>query len=418
LSIEQTFRPLAAIACGGTGGHLFPGLAVGEQLLSRGCDVTLLISPKEVDQQAVQNLRDMTVVTLPAVGMGRGRLGEFLASMVKSHRAARALFRQRPPHAVLAMGGFTSAPPVLAGRSCGAATFLHESNAIPGRANRWLAHVVTQAFVGFPATAGRLHHHNILCTGTPVRPQFQPADTGACRMSLGLDARRPVLLVMGGSQGATAINDLVLAALPALADALPDLQFIHLAGPADASKVQAAYMQRGIRAVVRPFLTEMELALGAATTAISRSGGSSLAEFATMRVPALLVPYPAAADNHQFHNAQSFVETGAAFLLEQCTATAEQLVSLVRRLVADAALRASMAAALERWDVPHAAGLIAERIVATVEALSRGAWRRPSLARHDEVESLRQPRSHRNVAFRPLGVNLAAHPCAAMPVDH
>ena len=417
MSIEQTFRPLAAIACGGTGGHLFPGLAVGEQLLSRGCDVTLLISPKEVDQQAVQSLRDMTAVTLPAVGLMHGRLGEFLSSMAKSYRAARALFRQRPPHAVLAMGGFTSAPPILAGRSCGASTFLHESNAIPGRANRWLAHVVTQAFVGFPAAASRLHHHNILSTGTPVRPQFQPVDTGACRMSLGLESRRPVLLVMGGSQGAAAINDLLLAALPALAAALPDLQFIHLAGPGDASKVQAAYAHRGIRAVVRPFLTEMELALGAATAAVSRCGGSSLAEFAAMRVPALLVPFPAAADNHQFHNAQNFVEIGAAFLLEQRAATAEQLTSLVQRLVTDVLLRASMAVALERWDVPHAAGLVAERIVATVEALSHGAWRRPSPARHDEIESLRQPRSHRNVAFRPLTVNLAAHPCAAMPVD-
>jgi len=418
LSFEKTFRPLAAIACGGTGGHLFPGLAVGEQLLARGCDVTLLISPKEVDQQAVQSLRDMTVVTLPAVGLARGKLVEFFFGLVKSHRAARKLFRQRPPHAVLAMGGFTSAPPILAGWSCGAATFLHESNAIPGRANRWLAHVVTQAFVGFPAAAARLHHHNILCTGTPVRPQFQPADTGACRMSLGLDARRPVLLVMGGSQGATAINDLVLAALSALATAVPDLQFIHLAGPTDADRMQAAYAQRGARSVVRPFLTEMELALGAATAAISRSGGSSLAEFAAMRVPAVLVPFPAAADNHQFHNAQSFVETGAAFLLEQRVATAEQLASLVHRLVTDAALRTSMAAALQRWDAPHAAGLIAERIVATVEALSHGAWRRPSHAGHDEVESLRKPRSHRNVAFRPLAVSVAALPCAAGAVDH
>ena len=417
MSTEKSFRPLAAIACGGTGGHLFPGLAVGEQLLTRGCDVTLLISPKEVDQQAVQSLREMNVVTLPAVGRTRGKLGEFLSGFVKSLRAARKQFRQRPPHAVLAMGGFTSAPPILAGRSCGAATFIHESNAIPGRANRWLAHFVMQAFVGFPAAASRLHHHNILCTGTPVRPQFQPADTGACRMSLGLDARRPVLLVMGGSQGATAINDLVLAALPALAAAQPDLQFIHLAGPADAEKVHTAYAQRGARAVVRPFLTEMELALGAATAAISRSGGSSLAEFAAMRVPAVLIPYAAAADNHQLHNAQSFLETGAAFLLEQRAASAEQLASLVQRLITDTALRASMAAALEGWDVPHAAGLIAERIVATVEALSRGAWRRPSYPRHDQVESLRKPRSHRNVAFRPLGVNLAAHPCAAVPVN-
>src|SRR6185436_6179465 len=134
-------------------------------------------------------------------------------------------------------------------KACGAATFLHESNVIPGRANRWLAHVVPQAFVGFSAAAGRLHHHNILSTGTPVRPQFQSSDTGACRMSLGLDAGRPVLLVMGGSQGASGINDLVIAALPEMTAILPALQYLHLSGPKDAEKVKAAYDRHGCRAV-------------------------------------------------------------------------------------------------------------------------------------------------------------------------
>src|SRR6185436_14325843 len=128
--------PLVAIACGGTGGHLFPGVAVAEQLLLRGCDVTLLVSPKEVDQQAVKNALGMEIATLPAVGMTRGHLGAFFAGFWKSYRAARALFSPRPPQAVLAMGGFTSAPPVLAGKACGATTFLHESNTIPGKANR------------------------------------------------------------------------------------------------------------------------------------------------------------------------------------------------------------------------------------------------------------------------------------------
>ena len=376
------FRPLVAIACGGTGGHLFPGLAVGEQLLQRGSDVTLLISPKEVDQQAVRNQREMTVVTLPAVGMTRGQLGRFVSGFARSYRAAKKLFRERPPQAVLAMGGFTSAPPVLAGKSSGAATFLHESNVIPGRANRWLAHVVTQAFVGFPAAAARLHHPNIFSTGTPVRPQIQPSDPGACRLSLGLDARRPVLLVVGGSQGASGINNLVVEALPQLAAALPALQFFHLAGPNDTELVRAAYAQHGCRAVVRPFLTEMELALGAASAAVSRSGASSLAEFAAMRLPVLLVPYPAAVDNHQFHNAQNFAGTGAALLLEQHAATVGRLVQCVQRIVQDDAASSAMRAALERWDAPHAAEQIAEKILATVEALSPGGGRRPMSTPH------------------------------------
>jgi UDP-N-acetylglucosamine--N-acetylmuramyl-(pentapeptide) pyrophosphoryl-undecaprenol N-acetylglucosamine transferase len=381
---------LVAIACGGTGGHLFPGLAVGEQLLERGCDVTLLISPKEVDQQAVRSVRDMNVETLPAVAYGRGQLARFLSGFVQSYRAARQLFRNRPPQAVLAMGGFTSAPPVLAGRAAGAATFLHESNTIPGKANRWLAHVVTQAFVGFPGAAARLHHPDILHTGTPVRPQFQPGDAGAARMALGLDARRPVLLVMGGSQGASGVNDLVLSALPALATARPDLQYLHLTGPADVDKVQQAYARLGLRAVVRPFLSEMELALGAATVAVSRAGASSLAELAVMRLPAVLIPYPAAADDHQRHNAEAFAADGAALVLGQRSASGADLAAQVGRLVTDDAARAAMARALERWDVPDAAARIAERIVCTMEALGGGCWQAPrSASREAGAERLR-----------------------------
>ena len=150
-------KPLVAIACGGTGGHLFPGLAVANQLLIRGCEVLALVSPKEVDQQSVKTALGIRVATLPAVGMTRRNLPAFVAGLWKSYRASRRLFRDRPPQAVLAMGGFTCAPPVLAGRACGAATFLHESNTIPGKANRWLAHFVDQAFIGFSVAAGRLH---------------------------------------------------------------------------------------------------------------------------------------------------------------------------------------------------------------------------------------------------------------------
>jgi UDP-N-acetylglucosamine--N-acetylmuramyl-(pentapeptide) pyrophosphoryl-undecaprenol N-acetylglucosamine transferase len=368
-------KPLVAIACGGTGGHLFPGLAVGEQLQIRGCDVTLLISPKEVDQQSVKSALGMKVATLPAVGMTRGKLGAFFVGFWKSYRAARRLFAERSPQAVLAMGGFTSAPPVLAGKAGGAATFLHESNTIPGRANRWLAHVVTQAFVGFPAAASRLHHTNVLHTGTPVRPQFEPAAPSSCRLAMGLEADRPTLLVMGGSQGASGVNDLALQALPALLRAKPGAQFIHLTGPGDVEKVQAKYAQHNAKAIVRPFLSEMELAMGAATVAVSRAGASSLAELAAMRLPAILIPYPVAADNHQYYNARAFVEAGAALMLEQHDATGEKLAPLVLSLLDDTPSHTAMAKALEQWHAPHAAELIADRMLALVEATSHGRWK-------------------------------------------
>ena len=136
---QKLERPLIAIACGGTGGHLFPGLAVAERLIQRRAEVMLLVSPKEVDQQAVKTASGVQIATLPAVGLIRGSRIAFARGLIRSFRAARALFKQEKPRAVVAMGGFTSAPPILAGRLMGFPTFLHESNTIPGRANRWLS---------------------------------------------------------------------------------------------------------------------------------------------------------------------------------------------------------------------------------------------------------------------------------------
>jgi UDP-N-acetylglucosamine--N-acetylmuramyl-(pentapeptide) pyrophosphoryl-undecaprenol N-acetylglucosamine transferase len=352
-----------AIACGGTGGHLFPGLAVAEQLVQRGCELMLLISAKEVDQRGVKGVAGMEIVTLPAVGLKRGGELAFVRGFIQSYRAAARLFKSRPPQAALAMGGFTSAPPILAARRAGARTFLHESNSIPGRANRWLSRVVQRAFVGFPSAGGRLRNRKVTVTGTPVRAGFHVREAAACRLRLGLDPARPVLLVMGGSQGASGINDLLLRALPLVAGRAPELQWFHLTGSSDAQKVRQAYAASKLKAVVHPFFDDMELALGAATAAVCRAGASSLAELAAMRVPAVLVPYPAATDNHQFYNARAFEATGAACLLEQKSATPETLAQLLCDLIEKPAVHERMRSALAQWHAPHAAEQIAEAML-------------------------------------------------------
>jgi len=380
--------PFVAIACGGTGGHLFPGLAVAGELKKLGSRTALLISPKDIDQQAVKGAVDWEIFTLPAVGLQNRNYFSFASSFVKALFAARNIFRRCPPDAVLAMGGFTSAPPVLAAKGLGAKTFLHESNTIPGRANRFLARFVNEAFVGFPEAAARLKTRKVTATGTPVRPEFDfeksapgtrhPAIEN-CRAALGLDPHRPTILVMGGSQGASGINEIMLATLPHLqergqlasqfrpvvehAHKLSALQFIHLTGTNDFEKVKAAYADRGIKAVVQPFLAEMDLAMGATTVAVSRAGASSLAEIAAVRLPSLLIPFPAAADNHQFHNARAFETAGAARLLEQKDATPEGVATLLRELVENETARASMQTALARRHAPRAAEEIAENIL-------------------------------------------------------
>jgi len=358
--------PHVAIACGGTGGHLFPGVAVAEQLVARGCEVSLLISPKEVDQQAVKSARGVKVLTLPAVALQHGSRLAFAFGFWKSLRAAKKLFRENPPHAVLAMGGFTSAPPILAARSAGAKTFLHESNTIPGRANRWLARRVDQAFVGFPQAAARLHARETTVTGTPVRAEFRPRDRAGSRAALKLDPAKPVVLVMGGSQGASGINDLIIAALPQFAARAPECQWLHLAGSYDLEKVKRAYASHGMTAQVHAFLSEMDLALGAANVAVSRAGASSLAEIAAVRVPSVLMPFPQAADDHQLHNAKAFAETGAALLLEQRTATPEKTVSLIGELLENPTAHKKIQTALVQWHVPKAAEQIAETLLAAL----------------------------------------------------
>ncbi len=366
MSSPAAKSPFVAIACGGTGGHLFPGLAVAEQLKKRGCTVALLISPKDVDQQAVKSAVGMEIFTLPAVALQNRNYFSFGRSFWQSWRAAKKIFQARPPQAVLAMGGFTSAPPILAGNAFGAKTFLHESNTIPGRANRFLSRFVNEAFVGFPESGSRLKARKITTTGTPVRVQFTQSAirNSQFAIALGLDPNRATILVMGGSQGANGLNEMILSALPLLAQ--KNWQWLHLTGTNDFEKVKAAYSARGIKAVVKPFLAEMDLALGAATASVSRSGASSLAEFAAMLLPSLLVPYPAAADNHQFVNASAFEKTGAAKLLEQKNATPEKVAAILTGLVEDEPARAKMQSALAQWHTPAAAEQIAGIILDAV----------------------------------------------------
>jgi len=367
---QAASKALIAIACGGTGGHLFPGIAVGEKLLQRGCEILLLVSEKEIDQQAIKSAQGMRIASLPAVGLQAGQFGRFLTGFAKSFIAVRRIFSKRPPRSVIGMGGFACAPPIIAGKLFRAHTFLHESNSVPGKANRWLAPLVDQVFVGFPQAANRMQNRQVLVTGTPLRPQFEPTDPEPCRLALGLDPNRPVLLVMGGSQGASAINGLVFEALPELKRATPQLQFLHLAGPNDEEKARAQYAAQNLKAVVRTFLTEMELALGAATIAVSRAGASSLAELAAMQVPAILIPYPTAADNHQFYNAHAFASAGAAIRLEQAEATGEKLAWLIIRLLQDPSKCSDMKTAVRGWHTSNAATLIAEQILSSINLKS------------------------------------------------
>jgi UDP-N-acetylglucosamine--N-acetylmuramyl-(pentapeptide) pyrophosphoryl-undecaprenol N-acetylglucosamine transferase len=321
-----------------------------------------MISRKEVDQQAVRSVTGMEIVQLPAIGLNRGGFAGFVWRCWQSYRLARGYFRRESPAFVLAMGGFTSAPAVLAGKRSGARTFLHESNSIPGSANRWLARWVDGAFVYFPGAAQQLRARKVEVAGMPVRAEIlRPVGAGEARVALGLAPESPVLLVMGGSQGAPKVNDLVLQAAPKMRQAVPDLQFVHLTSPADAPPVRQAYQALQARALVPGFCNDMGTALAAADVAVSRAGASSLAELAARQLPAVLIPYPSAADNHQYYNARALAEVGAARMLDQ--SDAGQLAAEVLDLLRDAPKRAAMRQALSGWRSPGAAAEIAEKIL-------------------------------------------------------
>jgi UDP-N-acetylglucosamine--N-acetylmuramyl-(pentapeptide) pyrophosphoryl-undecaprenol N-acetylglucosamine transferase len=224
---------------------------------------------------------------------------------------------------------------------------------------------VDAAFIGFPEAAARLKTKNAIVTGTPVRPQFQVGDVGKKRLALGLNPNLPVVLVVGGSQGARGLNDLILSELPLLAQ--KKWQWLHLTGAADFEKVQAAYVKLGLKAVVKPFLAEMDLALGAATACVSRAGASSLAEIAAMRLPSVLVPLPTSADNHQFYNAAAFEKSGAAKLLDQKNSPPEKVAAVILELMENETVRSQIQTALAQWHAPNAAAEIAEKILAAIQ---------------------------------------------------
>lgn len=354
------------IACGGTGGHLFPGIAVAEALRRKGHAVLLLISEKEIDALAAKGHGDLEFRRLPAVGMGRLlslKTLKFLMTSWSGYRQCRSIVREFRANAVLGMGGFTSTPPIVAGRRLGCRTFIHESNAIPGKANRLTARFCDVVLLGVEDCAAHFPARETRIVGTPVRTTLrEPVDRAAALREFGLAAGRRTLLIMGGSQGARNVNRLVGEALRDLDAEL--FQVIHITGPADHAEVTAAYRDNGVAltAAIVPFLHAMHHAYALADLAISRSGASSLAELAFFGVPSIVIPYPFAAEDHQRRNAEGFSRRGAAVLLDEKGLTGAALGKTVRDLFSERGRLETMSANASRLAVKDAAEKICEVI--------------------------------------------------------
>src|SRR6476659_7214959 len=353
----------AVIACGGTGGHLFPGIAVAEVLQNRGHAVMLLVSEKYIDAVALSGRTNFLVEKLPTVGLPSPfspALFGFTRRFVESLSLCRSIYRKFNPQVVLGMGGFTSTAPVLAGRFRGIATFIHESNAVPGKANRWTARVVNAVMLGFKECAPFFPKTRTEVTGTPVRTELVRLDRADSRRKLGLREDLPTLLVMGGSQGARGINQALIKALPFL-QGVP-LQVIHLSGARDERLVSDNYRRENVPAYVAAFHHQMEEVYSAADLVVARAGAASLAEFDGFSLPGILIPFPYAADDHQTRNAEIYARADAAILLKQSDLSGELLARNIRELVENPQRLQQMAANCARLASKDAAGRVANTI--------------------------------------------------------
>ena len=291
------------VACGGTGGHVFPGLAVANELKKRGHDVEVWFSGRAIESATHSEWEG------PRFSTGARQLSfKNLPSMVLSFFRCLRAMKKRKPDALLAMGSYSSLPPVLAARLCDVPIVLHEANAVPGKAVELLSHVAQVVATSFEETARWLPGRKTVKTGLPVResllnqPRLDEVPEGVF-----------TLFITGGSQGARRVNKLTAQAVCLLKqDGIEDFFVIHQTGVADEASIRALYEQHQIPSRVSAFLTDMGRAYSTADLVICRAGASTCFELCLLGKPALLIPLPSAVRNHQHLNAEALVKCGGA----------------------------------------------------------------------------------------------------------
>ena len=341
------------LAGGGTGGHVIPALAIAERLRSEyGTEVLFIGTARGIETRLVPaagyNLRLVQVGALKNVSaLTRLKTGIALPRAILESWRMLSEYRAQ---AVIGVGGYASGPAMLAASLSSIPTLAFEPNVVPGFANRLVAPIVSAAAVHFRETC----HYFRRCyvTGVPVRAEF-------FSISDRPRGSRPTLLVFGGSQGAHAINAVTIGSLKALQRELPGLLIIHQVGERDYNDAQAAYLRADIAAEVYPFIENMPEAFGRADLLVCRSGASTVAEVTAARKPAIFIPFPRAADDHQMRNAEALTRAGAALLIPEGELTGERLVSTAAELLRDRARLEIMGRAAATLAHPNAAHDIA-----------------------------------------------------------
>jgi len=358
------------VAGGGTGGHLFPGIAVAEEFLSRdpANQVLFVGSERGIEARAIPRLGYQLELISAAGIRGKGSLAKLkgAAMMLYGYAQSRKVLQQFKPDLVLGVGGYASLPMVLAARGMEIPRYIHEQNALPGMSNKVLSRVANKVFISLEESAKFFPKDCTLLTGNPLRKQILEMLTGNVQEQQQSETFQ--LFIFGGSQGAHALN----IALPqAVAQLSPEyqarLKITHQTGEADLQQVQAAYQANGIEADVRPFIDDMATAYHRAELIICRAGATTIAEVTALGKACLFVPFPHATDDHQRKNAEALLKKGACEMLVEQEIGGKGLSNAIARLMENRyalKLIAENAAALARLD---AAKVIVDQMLEGVQ---------------------------------------------------
>jgi UDP-N-acetylglucosamine--N-acetylmuramyl-(pentapeptide) pyrophosphoryl-undecaprenol N-acetylglucosamine transferase len=359
------------IAGGGTGGHLYPGIAVAREMLARmpAAQVTFVGTAQGIEARVLPR-ESLTLDLIRSAGLKGKSLSSLMrgaALLPLSGIDAWRVISRRRPDVVLGLGGYSSAPVVMLAALRGIPTMVMEQNAIPGFANRRLAPLVAAAAVTYEEALASFGDKAFV-SGNPVRSEFfeeahddQLSPPGAARV-----------LVFGGSQGAHAINLAMVEAAPGLAAAAGRLALTHQTGERDLEMVRDGYRRAGLQARVEPFLYHMDREMKSADVVVSRAGATTLAELAAAGRAAILIPLSTATDDHQRKNAEAFVRRGAALMIEQKDLTGARLTDDLLALAGDSDRRRSLGAAARTLARPDAARAIVNRVLALAREQPQG----------------------------------------------
>lgn len=353
------------IAGGGTGGHLFPGIALAQtSQLNRPIDqqlqVLFLCTERPFDARELTRYKfDYKILSSPRLSLSPKFIIKFIKALITAYQAMTKL---RPDY-VIGLGGYGSFPSLIIAKMLNIPIILLEQNLLPGKVNRWLsawAKLVLCQWQGSKKYLANPLRARII--GSPIRTEIKRiARDGACK-KLGLEPDKKILAILGGSQGAEAINRLIVENINTLNRHKSQLAVIHLTGEADYQKVKATYESSGISHYVVAFSRQMSEIYSCADLVIARAGGITIAELTALGIPAVLIPYPHAAENHQYLNAREFANYGAGLMIEQKNLNNEKLKYLIEEILFDESVLSQMAQLSQKLGFPHSA----EDIISTL----------------------------------------------------